>query len=141
MAQEHQHGTGEKLGAVHFATSCNRVAQKDLNRAVALLHSFQFSRAIEGFNVVLGEDATCAIAYWGIALSAWSNPFAPGIKDNSLLQLGRESVDRGTVVGAKTERERAYLAAIGKLYSDFENTSQQARLLAYRDAMGDVAAR
>jgi len=139
MAQEHEHGTGEKLGAVHFATSCNRGAQRDINRAVALLHSFQFSRAIEGFNVVLGEDATCAIAYWGIALSDWSNPFAPGIKDNSLLQLGRESVDRGTVVGAKTERERAYLAAVGNLYS--ENTSQQARLLAYRDAMGDVAAR
>ena len=139
MAQEHKHGTGEKLGAVHFATSCNRVAQRDINRAVALLHSFQFSRAVEGFNVVLGEDATCSIAYWGIALSDWSNPFAPGIKDNRLLQLGRESVDRGTVVGAKTERERAYLAAVGKLYS--ENISQQARLLAYRDAMGDVAAR
>jgi hypothetical protein len=34
---------------VHFATSCNEVAQEDFNRAVALLHSFQFSRAIEGF--------------------------------------------------------------------------------------------
>jgi hypothetical protein len=141
MAQEHQHGTGEKLGAVHFATSCNGVAQKDMNRAVALLHSFQFSRAIEGFNGVLGEDATCAIAYWGIALSDWSNPFAPGIKDKGQLQLGRDSVERGTAVGAKTERERAYLAAVGKLYSDFESTSQRARLLAYRDAMRDVAAK
>jgi hypothetical protein len=139
--QEHPHETGEKLGAVHFATSCNAVAQKDMNRAVALLHSFQFSRAIEGFNGVLGEDATCPIAYWGIALSAWSNPFAPGLKDKGQLQLGRQSVERGTAVGAKTERERAYLAAVGKLYSDFETTSQQARLLAYRDAMRDVAAK
>src|SRR5882762_7256271 len=40
IAQEHQHGNGEKLGAVHFATSCNEVAQKKFNRAVALLHSF-----------------------------------------------------------------------------------------------------
>ena len=24
MTQEHQHGTGEKLGAVHFVTSCSR---------------------------------------------------------------------------------------------------------------------
>lgn len=141
MAQEHQHGTGEKLGAVHFVTSCNGVAQKDMNRAVALLHSFQFGRAIEGFNVVLGEDATCAIAYWGIALSDWSNPFAPGLKDKGQLQLGRDSVKHGTAVGAKTERERAYLAAVGKLYSDFESTSQRARVLAYRDAMGDVAAK
>ncbi len=112
-----------------------------MNRAVALLHSFQFSRAIEGFNAVLAEDATCAIAYWGIALSDWSNPFAPGEKDKGQLQLGRQSAERGKGLGAKTGRERAYLAAVGKLYADFETTPQQARLLAYRDAMGDVAAK
>jgi hypothetical protein len=141
LAQEHQHGNSEKLGTVHFATSCNEVAQKEFNRAVALLHSFQFSRAIEGFNAVLGEDATCGIAYWGTALSDWSNPFAPGMKDKSQLQAGRESAERGQTVGAKTERERAYLGAVGKLYSDYEGTPQRARLIAYRDAMGEVAAK
>jgi hypothetical protein len=141
MTQEHEHANGEKFGEVHFATSCNEVAQREFNRAVALLHSFQFSRAIEGFNAVLGEDPTCAIAYWGIALSDWSNPFAPGIKNTGQLQLGRENAERGKSQGATTDRERAYLAAVGKLYSDFENTPQQARLLAYRDAMGDVAAK
>jgi hypothetical protein len=109
LAQEHQSGSGEKLGEVHFATSCNEPAQSDFNRAVALLHSFQFSRAIERFNSVLQEDPTCAIAYWGIALSDWGNPFAPGIVDKRLLQLGRESTERGEELGAKTERERAYL--------------------------------
>jgi hypothetical protein len=141
LTQEHQHGNGEKLGTVHFATSCNEVAQKEFNRAVALLHSFQFSRAIKGFNAVLGEDATCGIAYWGIALSDWSNPFAPGMKDKSQLQAGRESAERGKTVGAKTERERAYLTAVGKLYSDYESAPQRARLIAYRDAMGEVAAK
>ena len=141
LAQEHQHGNGEKLGTVHFATSCSEVAQKEFNRAVALLHSFEFSRAIEGFNAVLGEDATCGIAYWGTALSDWSNPFAPGMKDQGQLQAGRESAKRGKTVGAKTERERAYLAAVGKLYSDYEGTPQRARLIAYRDAMGEVAAK
>ncbi len=141
MTQEHQHGVGEKLGEVHFATSCNEPAQIDINRAVALLHSFQFSRAIEGFNAVLREDPTCAIAYWGIALSNWSNPFALGQKDKGQLQLGRQSAERGRELGAKTDRERAYLAAVGKLYGDFESTPQQVRLLAYRDAMGNVAAR
>jgi hypothetical protein len=141
MPQGHQHGNDEKLGEVHFATSCNEPAQSDFNRAVALLHSFQFSRAIEEFNAVLREDPTCAIAYWGIALSDWSNPFAPGQKDKGQLQLGRQSAERGKELGAKADRERAYLAAVGKLYSDFENAPQQARLLAYRDAMGDVAAK
>jgi hypothetical protein len=139
MTQDHEHANSEKLGEVHFAASCNEVAQREFNRAVALLHSFQFSRAIEGFSAVLGEDPTCAIAYWGIALSDWSNPFAPGIRDTGQLQLGRENAERGKSRGASTDRERAYLAAVGKLYSDFENTPQQVRLLAYRDAMEDVA--
>jgi hypothetical protein len=141
IAQEHEHGDGEKLGSVHFSTSCNEVAQKEFNRAVALLHSFQFSRAIEGFHAVLGEDSTCAIAYWGIALSDWGNPFTVGMRDRGQLQAGQESAERGKIVGAGTERERAWLAAVGKLYSGFESTPQQARWLAYRDAMGDVAAK
>jgi hypothetical protein len=139
MAQDHHHGNGEKLGAVHFSTSCTDVAQDEFNRAVALLHSFQFGSAIEGFNAVLREDATCGIAYWGIALSDWSNPFAMGKKDKGQLQLGRESAERGNIVSAKSERERAYLAAVGKLYGDFESTPQPVRLLAYRDAMREVA--
>jgi hypothetical protein len=141
MAQEHQHGNGETLGRVYFATSCNERAQSEFNRAVALLHSFQFSRAIDGFNDVLREDPSCGIAYWGIALCDWSNPFAPGLKDKSQLQLGRQSAERGKEMGAKTERERAYLAAVGNLYGDFDSTPQQVRMLAYRDAMGVIAAK
>jgi hypothetical protein len=141
MTQEHQHGTDEKLGEVHFSTSCNGAAQNEINRAVALLHSFQFSRAIDTFKAALGKDETCAIAYWGIALSDWGNPFAPGIIDKRILQLGRESAGRGEMLGAKTDRERAYLAAVGDLYRDFESTPQKARIFAYRNAMRDLAAK
>ena len=140
-AQDHLHESDEKLGTVHFATSCNDVAQTEFNRAVALLHSFQFSRAIAGFDLVLREDTTCGIAYWGIALSDWSNPFAPGAKDSGQLQAGRASAERGKAIGAKTERERAYIEAAGRLYSNYESTPQQIRLIAYRDAMGEVAAK
>jgi hypothetical protein len=141
-AQEHAHAAnGEKLGNVHFATSCNEAAQKEFNRAVALLHSFQFSLAIEGFHEALRKDGACGIAYWGIALSDWSNPFAPGAKDRSQLQEGRENAERGKSMGVKTERELAYIVAVGKLYDDFENTAQRTRLIAYRDAMGEAAAK
>jgi len=140
IAQEHQHRNGEKLGTVHFATSCTEGAQKELDRAVARLHSFQFIDAIHGFNAALESDATCGMADWGIALSQWSNPFAAGMKDKGQLQAGRESAERGKAAGAKTERERAYIAAVAKLYSNFESTPQQARLINYRDAMGEVAA-
>ena len=141
FAQEHEHASGEKLGVVHFSTSCNGAAQNEFDRAVALLHSFQFSRAIQGFNATLKDDPTCGIAYWGIALSQWSNPFAAGMKDTSQLKAGRASVELGETTSEKTEREREYIAAVGRLYADFENTLQSARLLAYRDAMSALAAK
>ena len=141
LAQEHQHGAaGKKLGTVHFSTSCNTAAQEEFDRAVALLHSFQFSRAIDGFNIALKSDPSCAMAYWGIALSDWSNPFAAGLKSTSQLQDGWQAAERGQAIGAKTERERAYISAVSKLYTDFEKTPQRVRLLAYRDAMGELAA-
>lgn len=140
-AQEHQHVTaGERLGTVHFSTTCNPGAQKQFDRAVALLHSFQFSNAIDGFNATLAADSSCAIAYWGIALSHWSNPFAPGLKAASQLQDGRQAAERGVSLGAKSDRERSYIAAVSKLYANYRETSQQIRLLAYCDAMAEVSA-
>jgi hypothetical protein len=47
---QHDHAEGddppERLGTVHFPTSCNAVVQGDFDRSVALLHSFWFSAAI-----------------------------------------------------------------------------------------------
>src|SRR5215831_2692454 len=78
-AQDHQHGAGEKLGTVHFQTSCSAPAQAAFDRALALLHSFEFGPAIDGFTGAVTADPTCAIAYWGIALARWSNPFSISI--------------------------------------------------------------
>lgn len=140
IAQEHQ-GRSERLGSVHFVTGCNTDAQKEFDRAVALLHSFQFNHAIEGFNAALRLDPSCAMAYWGIALSEWSNPFGAGLKQTSQLEAGRQSAERGKAAAAKSERERAYIAAVANLYNNFEQTPQRTRLVAYREAMENLALR
>src|SRR5215467_12306907 len=114
-AQEHQHGSpSERLGTVHFATSCSPAVQKPFDRAVALLHSFQFREAIDGFNATLKIDSNCNIAYWGIALSQWSNPFAAGLKAPSQLEDGRKAAESGLATKSKTERESLYLHAVSK---------------------------
>ena len=141
VAQDHAHGSAEALGTVRFPTSCNPEAQQEFDRAVALLHSFEFSRAIAGFDAALSKDQTCGIAYWGIALSQWSNPFALGAKDESQLRAGRASAEKGRTTGAKTERERDYINAVAFLYGDFETTAQRSRVVAYRDAMETLAAK
>src|SRR5689334_24883096 len=87
--QEHEHGplTAEQLGSVHFETTCAAGVRQDFDRAVALLHSFEFRPALEAFTKVASTDSSCAIAYWGIALCQWGNPFA-GVKTGPILDRG-----------------------------------------------------
>jgi hypothetical protein len=139
FAQDHQHASTEGLGTVKFSTSCNSAAHPQFNRAVALMHSFQFARAIDGFKSTLVSDPSCAAAYWGIALSDWGNPFAAGLKPQAQLDSGLKAVEQGRAAGAKTERERAYIEAVAHLYIDSTNIDQRSRVLAYESAMAAVS--
>ncbi len=140
-AQEtHQHGEAGRFGMVTFETSCSAEAQESFTRAVTLLHSFEFGPAIEGFTSAAQKDPTCGIASWGVALARWGNPFAAGLKPARQLQPGAEAVDRARAASAKTERERAYIDAVAKLFENMAAVDQRTRMLAYRDAMEKVAA-
>ncbi len=132
---------GAGFGEVHFETSCSPGAQGPFEHAVALLHSFEFGPAIAGFRAALAADPRCAIADWGIALSSWGNPFAPGLKPSAYLEQGRQAIGAAKAARPKTRRERDYIAAVSRLYDGFETRSQQSRLDAYCDSMSKVAAR
>lgn len=141
--QDHAHtqnASTEKLGTVHFATSCSPTVAPQFDRAVALLHSFEFGASIRAFNEVLAADSTCAMAQWGIALSRWSNPMAAGNRSPAQLAQGRQAVDAATRLNAHaTERERGYIGAVSRLYDDFEHKDQRTRVVDYARAMGDLA--
>ena len=140
-SQQHAH-PAEKLGIVHFPTSCSPKVAARFDRAVALLHSFEFGASIKGFNDVLAADSTCAMAHWGIALSRWTNPMAAGNRAAAVLRDGKQSADAATRLAAgATERERDYIRAVSQLYDDFEKKDQQTRILAYERAMNDLAAK
>jgi hypothetical protein len=136
-AAQHDHGAGDKIGTVNFETSCQPATHGDFNRAMALLHSFEFGPAIDAFNKVLAVDSQCAIAYWGIAMSHWSNPFG-GIKAGPLLERGLTAAQKGLSTGTPTPRERAYLDAVSQLYLNASTVSHRDRTLAYAKAMEAV---
>jgi hypothetical protein len=139
-AQGHaQHASTEQLGTVDFRTSCEPAVQPGFNRAVALLHSFQFGPAIDGFHKVVERDPDCTIAYWGIALASWSNPFA-GFKSPAQLAQGWQAVQAGRAKAPRTARERAYVDAVAHLYIDSARIPQPVRLAAYEAAMAKLAA-
>src|SRR6188474_2355399 len=75
-AQEHKHSND--LGTVQFATGCNAAAQAKMNTAVAMLHSFWLAEARKTFEAAAVADPACGVAYWGVALTHFGNPFAGG---------------------------------------------------------------
>ena len=143
IGQDHVHPSParEKLGTVHFATSCAAAAQPAFDRAVSLLHSFEFGPAISSFDAALEADGTCGMAQWGVALSRWGNPFTVGARSAAQLKDGLAAVGSARAIGARTDRERAYIDAIANLYVDAAQRSQRVRVEAYRDAMGQLARR
>lgn len=137
---DHHHASAETLGSVVFNTSCGNAVQPQFNRAVALMHSFQFRNAIETFDAILLSDPSCSTAYWGIALSSWGNPFAAGLKSTAQLEQGLKAIKQARVSPPKAERERAYVEAVAHLYTNTATTDQQSRKLGYEDAMAALSA-
>jgi len=131
---------GERLGKVHFATSCAPAVAEEFDHAIALLHSFEFPDAIAGFTRVLEGDPSCGIAQWGIAMATWGNPFG-GLRAPKVLQDGLAAAEKAQSIGAKTDRERAYIAAVALLYKDAATLDHRARTLAYEKAMADLSAK
>ena len=96
--EEHQHPAGdpEQLGTVHFPVSCSPAAQKEFERAVAIQHSFWFEEAGKAFATVTATDPSCAMGYWGIAMSLYHPLWDP--PDATALQQGWEAVAKAKAV-------------------------------------------
>jgi tetratricopeptide (TPR) repeat protein len=129
----------DKLGKVNFETSCKPEAQKLFNQAMLYQHSFWYRASQKVFEDALKADPECGIAYWGMALSLLFNPHAPPPAPN--LPLGFTAIEKGKAIGAKTQRERDYLDALGTMYADYQKVDHRTRLLAYAKAMEALAQR
>jgi tetratricopeptide (TPR) repeat protein len=123
-----------RLGRVLFKTSCTAEAQKEFERALAMLHSFWFPETINAFTAIPRTDPECAIAYWGLTVSIRPNPLV-GPWDVATLKRGLDAVEKGEAIGAKTEQERDWLAAIKEFYKSFDKVDQDTRTTNYANAM------
>jgi tetratricopeptide (TPR) repeat protein len=134
-----QENSEQKLGTVHFATSCNETAQRRFDRAMRYQHSFWYRESREIYEEALKADPECGIADWGVALSLLSNPHNAIPAPN--LPLGLAAIENAKAIGAKTPRERDYIDALAAMYVDYQNTPHQARVQAYLKAMEALAAK
>src|SRR3954467_14124353 len=129
----------QKLGKVHFETSCNAEAQKHFDRAMLYQHSFWYRASQMAFEDALKADPECGIAHWGIALSLLWNPHVPTPAKN--LSEGAAAIAKGRTTGAKSQRERDYIAALAVMYADHEKVDHRTRIVAYAKAMEQLAQR
>ncbi|MGH9972229.1 MAG: hypothetical protein ACREBG_31165 [Pyrinomonadaceae bacterium] len=133
----HTHDHSEKLGQVNFVVSCNAASQKQFNRAAALLHSFWYEEAEKAFASITRDEPNCAMAHWGVAMSLYHPVWAPST--TAELQKGWAAVENAKSIGAKTDRERDYIAAIEAFYKDSARLDHGTRALAYEKAMERVS--
>ncbi|MBI3799636.1 MAG: hypothetical protein HY268_22030, partial [Deltaproteobacteria bacterium] len=99
-------------------------------------HSFWFEEAGKGFTTVTELDPNCAMGYWGIAMSLWYPLWEHPTE--ARLQQGLATVEKAKAVGAKTDREKDYIAAIEVFYKDSDKLDHRTRALAYEKAMEQV---
>jgi Tfp pilus assembly protein PilF len=136
MAQE---AADQRLGTVHFETSCNDTAQRRFDRGMRYQHSFWYSASKDIFEEVLKADPSCAIAYWGIAQSLLLNPF--GVPPAANLAEGLAALEKAKAIGAKSPRENEFIAALAAFYTDHDKVDHRTRVQAYLKAMEALAQR
>jgi hypothetical protein len=81
------------------------------------------------------------MAWWGIALSEWSNPMTPNIRPPAVIERGRVAATNAARFAPRaSERERGYIAAVNELYAGAPARTQRERVVAYERAMSALAA-
>ena len=131
-------GAPDRIGDVAFPVSCSPAAQEQFNRALAMLHSFFYPEAGKTFARVTEIDPSCAMGHWGVAMSWWYPLWYPPTRE--AFMQGKAAIEKAAAVGARTDRERAYIAALAMFYGDFDKLDHKSRSLAYERAMAGVYA-
>lgn len=131
--------SSHRLGNVEFRVSCSAAAQKNFATAVALLHSFQYEEAEKAFGEITQTDPNCAMADWGKAMALyqelWNFPSA------ATLAKGHADAEKALKIGARTDRERGYIAAAAAFYQANPKLSRTARIEAYSKALARLYSR
>lgn len=111
-------------GSVHLRiTTRSEEAQKFFDQGLALMHSFWFYEADRSFARAAALDPECAMAQWGIAMSAVND----ARRDAAIKRAGELAANA-------TEHERLYIAAVEARYKGERTSVQNNGFLGATDA-------
>jgi hypothetical protein len=121
----------------HPITTSSPRAQLFFNQGLILAYGFNHREAARSFREVTRLDPTAAMGYWGQALVLGPNinvPMSPEAEPEAwaLIEKAR------SVAGSASQRERDYIEALAKRYSDAAEPDRAALDAAYADAMHEL---
>jgi pimeloyl-ACP methyl ester carboxylesterase len=129
------------LGDINYSVStANTDAQKFFRQGMAYIYGFNHAEAVRSFRRAAELDPQLAMAYWGVAVALGSNYNLQA--DAPQLREAYVSLQKALALAGKASvRERAYIEALAKRYSDDPQSDRQKQALDYKNAMGELVKR
>jgi len=128
--------TTENLGKVSLPVSCPPEAQADLERALALMHSFQYPSAQPVLAAITEKEPQCAMGWWLRALNLyhqlWNWP------DPKAITQGHEFIVKAQAAANVTARERMYIDAAAAFFDTQPKLTQAQRVQRYTEKMAEL---
>jgi tetratricopeptide (TPR) repeat protein len=117
------------LGKVDFPTSCSTQVQPIFEKAVALMHSFQYQEAQQMFDEAASKEPNCAMAHWGKAMvlheQLWTLP------DKKALSKAHKECQVAEKLHPGTAKEQGFIAAAAAYYQKNSHITYTERTKAY----------
>ena len=127
---------GEKLGTVILPFSCSKASNDQAKRGLALLHHMTYEGARAAFAAVSEADPDCAMGYWGQAMT-YIHPLWSDLPGEADFETGKAlAAEAGT--RAKSEQERAYVAAVEAYYAQGRNRTEAENLTGFAEGWRKV---
>jgi hypothetical protein len=127
------------LGNHHHPVSTrNPEAQKFFDQGLRLLYAFNHDEAALSFARAAELDPDLAMAYWGMALVKGPNYNLSA--DDEQWKAAHATLEKALKLVVKAPQpERDYIDALAKRYSPDPKADRQQLLVAYKNAMGELA--
>lgn len=121
------------------ATS-NKQAQAYFDQGLTLYYAFNDGDAVRSFRRAAELDPQLAMAYWGVAISAYPRGTGGGnSRDEKRLNEAREAIKKAMSLSAPPS-DRVYIEALSRLLPDPPEYSRSTAENAYREAMKPIFA-
>lgn len=131
----------DNLGTYHVPiTTSSPEAQKYFDQGFTLSYAFNHAEGIRAFREAARLDPSCAMCHWGIAFALGPNINAP-ITEDAAREARAEIETAGKLAANASEKERAFIDALGERYAADPKAERAPLNRAYADAMREVVKR